>query len=213
MNYFRQRSRLRTFRVILQQEVEVAQLAEDLRLYFAFGLQDEWIVAANGLRREEDAEKLALCKETMAKDWETGEKWCDGDVLKVTEELMSAASLLAHTLHGRYISAPDWRWLTVEVSLQIKTFALGVFFGLQLQIFLINEGSASLKASFLLQNLWSRRVQPKGCFHYLRSFLSALYKYASRWLTCSLTYISWPPLQRIVSAYDTQFVQPCSKRA
>lgn len=41
MNYFRQHTRLHTFRVILQQEVEVAQLAEDLRLYFAFGLQDE----------------------------------------------------------------------------------------------------------------------------------------------------------------------------
>lgn len=41
--------RLLTFRVILQKEVEVAELTEQLWLHFALGLQDERIVAANSL--------------------------------------------------------------------------------------------------------------------------------------------------------------------
>lgn len=101
MNYLRQRWRLHTFRVILQQEVEVAQLAEDLRLYFAFGLQDERIVAANSLRRDEGAGKLVFCKETMAKDRETREKRCDGDVFESRRRADVSCLALAHTLYSR----------------------------------------------------------------------------------------------------------------
>lgn len=38
-----------TFRVILQEEVEVAELAEQLWLHFALGFKDERIIAANSL--------------------------------------------------------------------------------------------------------------------------------------------------------------------
>lgn len=38
-----------TFRIILQKEVEVTELAEDFGLHFAIGLKDERIVAANSL--------------------------------------------------------------------------------------------------------------------------------------------------------------------
>lgn len=45
-----------TFGVIFQQQVEVAQLAEDLRLHFALSLEDERVVAADSLERGREQE-------------------------------------------------------------------------------------------------------------------------------------------------------------
>lgn len=38
-----------TFWVVLQQEVEVAQLAENVRVHFPLCFQDEGVIAADGL--------------------------------------------------------------------------------------------------------------------------------------------------------------------
>lgn len=77
---------LLTFRIVLQEEVEVAELAEQLGLHFALGLQDERIVAANGLREgreggREDRNKLEDRRKQKPREKE---------LLKVTAGLTSA---------------------------------------------------------------------------------------------------------------------------
>jgi len=40
---------LRTFRILLEQQAEVAQLAEELGVHLALSFQDQGLVAANSL--------------------------------------------------------------------------------------------------------------------------------------------------------------------
>lgn len=44
-----------TFWIVLQQEIEVAQLTENVRVHFPFGFQDEGIIAANSLNERTTA--------------------------------------------------------------------------------------------------------------------------------------------------------------
>lgn len=48
-----------TFWIVLQQEVEVSQLAENVRVHFALCFQNESVVAANSLHRRAAALKGA----------------------------------------------------------------------------------------------------------------------------------------------------------
>lgn len=56
-----------TFWIVLQQEVEVAQLTKNIRVHFPLCFQDEGIIAVNSLNERKSSAELKECYKAAVK--------------------------------------------------------------------------------------------------------------------------------------------------